>query len=396
LSLSDSAPKKILFLTPRIPYPPLKGDQLIFYHRLRTLGVRHEITLLTFVEGDEDPRAEEALRPYCRRIVRVPHPKWRVIWNLLFRGFRSSLPLQVTYYRSPEFHTRLHELLREDFDLVHAFMLRLRPYLETLNVPVILECIDSMRLNMGRQADSSSGWMRWIYLEELRRMDRYEPAMDAHIGRAIFVSPLDAKYSGSTKTMVISNGVVVPARSADCAGAIVAFSGNMAYGPNALAATWFVRHCWGTIHERHPQARFRILGGGATAEVRALANEPGVEVRGAVADMAEALLEASVAVAPMQSGSGMQNKILEAMACGVPVVATSLGKGAIAAGPDQGLWVADDPKAMIEAVCALLADPTLRQNLGVQGRDFVATHHSWEQAAEVIERVWGQSINLEH
>jgi len=94
---------KILFLTPRIPYPPHKGDQAVAFHRLRTLGQKHEITLLTFVEGDEDPRAEIALRKYCQRIIRVSHPRWRIAWNLISKGLFSELPLQAIYYNSPDF-----------------------------------------------------------------------------------------------------------------------------------------------------------------------------------------------------------------------------------------------------------------------------------------------------
>ena len=389
---SSADRKKILFLTPRVPYPPYKGDQAVAYHRLRTLGPHHDITLLTFVEGREDPGAEAALRPFCQRILRVPLPKWRIGWNLLSRGAWSTLPLQVIYFHSPAFQAHLRVLLAEGFDLVHAFMLRLFPYLEGIQPPVLLECIDSMRLNMSRQAAAARGWRRWVYQEELRRLGHYESGIDAHIERAIFVSPIDAEYSGSAKALALPLGVEVPTRQAACEGSVVVFSGNMAYAPNALAVTWFVQNCWADLRARHPQATFRVLGGGATEDVLALGREPGVEIRGYVPDMAEALLEADLAVAPMQSGSGMQFKILEAMACGLPVVTTNLGRGAIGAGPDQGLWVADDPDAVTEATSRLLGDPDLRCGLGGRGRAFVQAEHSWEHAGKVVEHLWSQVL----
>lgn len=362
------------------------------YHRLRTLGPRHEITLLTFNEGREDPRADESLRPFCKRIIRVPLPKWRIAWNLLSRGPFSDLPLQVIYYHSQAFRAQLQSLMNEDFDLVHAFMLRLRPYIEDLPLPVVLECIDSMRLNMGRQMEATRNWRRLVYGLELQRMNQYEPAVDAYIKRTIFVSSLDAECSGSAKALSLPLGVTLPECAAVCEGAVVAFSGNMAYGPNALAVTWFVRHCWASIRGRFPNATFRILGGGVTNKVQALAAEPGVEVHGVVADMAEALLKSAVAIAPMQSGSGMQFKILEALACGLPVVATSLGRGTIAARPEEGLWVADDPEDMVRVICDLLSDHDQCRTAGRRGRAFVALNHSWDQAADTIERIWSQSI----
>lgn len=379
---------KILMLTARLPFPPHKGDQTVAYHRLRTLGLRHRITLLTFQDDGQPSGADEALRPYCERIIKVPHPRWRIAWNLASKGLASHQPLQVLYYHSPEFQARLNELMEEDFDLVHGFLIRMRPYIEGLKRPVILECIDSMRLNLAGQVYATRGLWRLIYQEELRRMDIYEPQMDAHIAQAIFVAPLDAERSGSAKALTIPLGVELPVQAATCDLPFVGFSGNMAYGPNAIALKWFLRHCWAKIRQRHPGAEFHVFGGGCSPEIRSLACQAGVVFHGRVVDMAESLLSLRVAVAPMQSGSGMQNKILEALACGVPVVATSLGRGAIAAGPGQGLQVADSSEDTIEGVCGLLADPARCRSMGGKARRYVADHHSWERAADTIESAW--------
>jgi len=195
---------KILFLTPRIPYPPHKGDQAVAFHRLRTLGQKHEITLLTFVEGDEDPRAEIALRKYCQRIIRVSHPRWRIAWNLISKGLFSELPLQAIYYNSPDFRQELNALLCEKFDLVHSFMLRLLPYLEGVKLPVVMECIDSMQLNLSRQVRINKLPMRWVYQEELRRICKYENTLDYHVESAVFVSSIDSDASGSKKALFIT------------------------------------------------------------------------------------------------------------------------------------------------------------------------------------------------
>lgn len=376
---------KILFLTPRIPYPPLKGDQAVAYHRLRTLGTKHDITLITFVTGNEDSCAEEALRPYCSRIIKIPHPKWKVAWNLMSRGVWSKLPLQVLYYRSDSFQKAVNELLEEGFELIHAFMLRLLPYVERRREPVLLECIDSMQLNMSRQAEVTTGLKRWVYREELRRLRAYEPTVDNYAEQSIFVSPIDAKASGSTKSLVLPLGVEVQPLVEPCQSPIVVFSGNMGYSPNIHAVEWFVRNCWVAVRSAVPNATFRVLGGKPGPSILEMKNIPGVEILGHVDNMMAAISGAAVSIAPMQSGSGMQFKILEAMASGLPVVATSLGLGAIQATPGAEILIADDTEAFSKTVISLLNDPKLRATIGGCARSFVKKFHTWDYAARIIE-----------
>lgn len=386
---------KILFLTPRLPYPPRKGDQVVTYNRLRTLSTRHEITLLTFTDGIDDLDAEIVLRQYCARIIRIPHPKWRIAWNLLSKGIWSSIPLQVIYYWSPGFRAALTRLLAiEQFDLMHVFLVRLRPYIEKTTLPVMMEYVDSMRLNLSRQVSVSRGWRRWLYKEEQRRMDSYEPSTSAYVDSGIFVSDLDANYAGYPQPLVLKNGVEIPDRQAICEGTVLAFSGNMGYLPNIQAVQWFVNHCWSTIRARHPKATFRILGDGAPGEILQLARIPGVELKGFVPNMAEALLDAAIAVAPMQSGSGIQNKILEAMACGLPVVTSTIGLGPIAATPGKEILVADSPREVIDAICYLLENHEIAKSIGAQGRRFVSVNHSWEKASEQIEFEWLRMVSI--
>jgi sugar transferase (PEP-CTERM/EpsH1 system associated) len=387
---------RILFLTPRLPYPPRKGDQVVAYHRLRTLSSRHEIVLLTLFERPSELEGVERLREYCSAVHAVRLPRWRSTLNMLALGAVTRTPFQVLYYRSAAFRRKLDELLRsEPFDVVHAFMLRLAPYLEHVRAPKVLEMIDSMELSMGRTAARSRGLRRLAYAEEQRRVRPYERNADRVADRLVFVSEIDRRMVPSDRSVALPNGVD-PAATAEAPPAgsspIVVFSGNMGYAPNVDAASWFVHRCWGGVRAALPAAELRIVGASPAPAVEALAARPGVRVTGFVPEMAAVLREAAVAVAPMQSGAGMQNKILEAMACGIPVVTTTLGLGAIAARPGEEVLVEDDPARFAASVVALLRDGDRRRALGASGRAYVNAHHSWEEAARRVDAMYATLV----
>jgi sugar transferase (PEP-CTERM/EpsH1 system associated) len=383
---------KILFMTPRLPSPPLRGDQTVAFHRLRTLSPRHEIVLLTFYERESDLEGLRQLRPWCAAVHAVKLPPWRSYANMLALGPLSRAPLQVLYYRSRAFRLKLDELLAAgSFDVVHCFLLRLAPYLRGVRVPRVLELVDSMQLNMGRTAQASSGLRRLLYREELRRVEALEHSADQLAERLVLVSELDRAMIPSDRTLVLPNGVVCgapPAPDREGAAPAVVFFGNMGYAPNVDAAAWFADRCWAAVREAVPHAELWIVGDRPGRAVRALASRPGIRVTGRVPDMARAVSPAQVAIAPLRSGSGIQNKVLEAMAIGLPVVTTPTGLGSISARPGHDLLVADDAAGFAAAVIDLLRDPARRGSLSRHGRAFVEAQHSWERAADQLDALY--------
>lgn len=387
---------KLLFVTPRFPYPLLKGDQVVVYHRLRVLSRRHEITLLSLYEREEELAGLDQLRPYCRDIHTVRLQKWRSALNVLARAPISRLPLQVLYYQAPEFRKKLTSLLESGgFELVHAFLLRVAPDLEGAPVPVVLDLIDSMRLNLERRVTRERAPRCWVFAEELRRVVTFEGKLPGRFPKLLVVSDLDRSYLPGGQTHVVPNGVDTEAFSPGallCPDPVIVFSGNMRYAPNIHAVTWFVGQCWPRVRAEIPRARLEIVGASPTPEIRALSQEEGISVTGFVPSMVGALRQARVAIAPMQSGSGIQNKILEAMSCGLPVVATTLGLGSIQARPGQEVVVADAPDKFADAVIELLLESSQATELGASARDFVMRRYSWEHAATQVEEIYGQAL----
>jgi polysaccharide biosynthesis protein PslH len=383
---------RLLYLTPRFPHPALKGDQLAAFHRLVQLGRWHEISLVSFYEDEAELAHAGELSGVCESIETVRLPRWRGVANVALRAGFSSEPLQILYYRSAAFARIVDELARRrKFDIVHGFMLRMAPYLQQVEAPRVLDALDSMELRMRRNVEVERPPRRWLFREELRRVASAELAVASLVDAVLVASEHDKESFATDKVEVVPNGVDASAFAPDLAarrpGAIV-FSGTMSYPPNVRAASWFADECFPLVRNAVPDASFVIAGAAPARELRELARRPGILVTGFVQSMPETLNQATLAVAPMQSGAGIQNKILEAMACGLPLVTTTIGLGGIAAITGRDLLVADSPTEFADAVVSVLREPERARELGENARARVLADYTWERAAAAVERVY--------
>jgi glycosyltransferase involved in cell wall biosynthesis len=229
---------------------------------------------------------------------------------------------------------------------------------------------------------------------EYRRVRQYEQAVVRHFPALVVTTEADRQdLGGGAHITVIPNGVDLerfPFRNgAGRDPATLIFTGNMGYHPNEEAVVWFAAEVWPLLRARRPDARWQIVGANPGERVRALAQPGnGVEVLGRVPDMNTYLNQATVAVAPMRSGSGIQNKVLEAMAVGTPVVATSIANRGVRGAPDRDLLVADTAPAQAATLATLLADPPAQARLATAGRAFVEHQFRWEQHAARLAAIY--------
>jgi len=381
----------VLFITPRFPYPPFKGDQTVAYHRLKLLSREHKITLLTFYQSDIELEYLKKLNPFCKEIIPVKLSRYRSALNMI-RGIISSLPFQVWYFKSEKFEKEVQRLLdKGDFDLIHTYMLRLAHYTEDTNVPKILDLIDSMQLNFERRTRLEKYPLKMVFNMELERLRKYEVNMVNKYDASIVVSDKDKAYINSSRVESIPLGVNIEAFrpiSHLAKSKIIVFSGNMGYFPNENAILWFHEKCLGKIKQAVPDVRLLIVGNNPGPRLRELNNGNSVVVTGYVESIAKELSKAQIAIAPMQSGSGMQFKILETMACALPVVATSMGLGAISAINGESILIADDAEQFVQACVALLKDHCLAREIGRNGRELVVRKYSWERNIHSINEVY--------
>ncbi|WP_298199966.1 glycosyltransferase [Desulfosporosinus sp.] len=390
---------KSLFITARFPYPPIKGDKVVSYYRLKHLSKKYEITLLSFAEDIIDRKHFEEVSIYCKEIHIVPLIKSEAYLNLMLNGL-GNVPLQVAYYKSKGFESKLKELLEiNKYDLIHVFMLRMAHYVTKYNdCPKIIELIDSMELNMQRRASLEKGIKKIIFKEEARRVSTYEKEMAMRFDFATVVSDIDKKIIGNGNTHVIPIGVDTsffsPKINSNKDENLIVFTGNMGYFPNERAVLYFINEIFPLIKKRHSNVKFWVIGGGVSNRVKRLENDS-IKVLGFVNSMAEHINRASVSVAPLQngSGSGMYFKILEALACGVPVVTTSIGKGVINLNEEEGLFVADEPEKFADKVLEILMNKDLQNNIAQKAPEAIKNKYSWESSNLRIEKIYYELIS---
>ena len=385
---------RILFVTPRFPYPPLKGDSLRVYHELRALSKEHEITLLSIAETPPSAEDYAKIAPLCKKVCVVPLPRWEAAFNLA-AGLTSRKPLQVQFYKSANFRARLKELLSSDsFDVVHAVLVRMVPYVwDICDPPVVVDLIDSQTLNLADRRTQTRGITRLAYDLEYRRMRSYERGVSRHFPALVVTSEADRRELAAPHVTVLPNGVDV-ARFAFSGTQgreerSLIFTGNMGYHPNEEAMLWFADQVWPLVREREPGIRLEIVGTNPGPKLRRLSSScPGIEIIGSVPEVVPYLQKATAAVCPMRSGSGIQNKVLEAMSTGAPVIASSVANRGVHGTPGRDLLIADEPLEFAECITRVLRDADLRNSLAIAGRAYVEQHYRWEQHAKQLTDIY--------
>jgi glycosyltransferase involved in cell wall biosynthesis len=377
---------RILTISTRVPQLDAKGDQLVAYHRLMALiRSNHQVQLICCLISPPSVVDELALHHLkslgivCQIIV---ISRLAQIRNLFFTLFMPSIPLQAGLFRSPACQKSIANQIR-DFnpDLIHVILFRPYVNVNETDKPLVVDFIDSVALNYERTTHKKSSLLRPVFNLEAKRSRRYEQELARRAAFSFVVAGDDAQNINPDCVRVLHNGVDASKFSGkrDAAeNARIIFSGNMHYGPNVEAVSWFCAKCWPEINRRNPKAKFVICGANPSAAVQTLVTSyPNVTVTGRVESIAAELGRSCISIAPMQAGAGMQNKILEAMSCGLPVVTTPLGRGSIAAEPGYEIMVADNPADFTEHVLTLLEHSNLRDLLGSRARSYVSKNHDW-------------------
>jgi sugar transferase (PEP-CTERM/EpsH1 system associated) len=387
---------RILFLSQRVPYPPNRGDKITTWRLIERMRRKHDVRVVAFAHGAEDVAAAEQLD--AERIPTTPirYAKNRALagsWPALLRGD----PITLHAYGSRELQRAVDREVARGVDLAYAYSSSMGAFLlphAGLKWVMHFAELDS---DKWRQYAAVKRWpASWIYGREARLLLAFEQRLAAVSRQNVFCTGLEEaifrEQIPGRASCVLRNGVDLahfrPAPDQAEPGHIV-FTGVMDYYPNVDACEFFARDVLPLVRARHPDARFSIVGSQPTQKVQALASLPGVTVTGFVPDTRDWLARAALSVAPLRIARGIQNKVLEACAMGLPVVGSTPATQGVEwkplAGTTAPFRIADGRDATVEAVLALLNDRAAAARLGALARAFVEAHYDWDTCLDALE-----------
>jgi len=392
---------KILFLANRVPYPPFRGDKLKIFNLARRLHEKHELHLLTFAQTPEDLSYKAELEKIFKEVHLVYLPKWKSAMNCLAAAWDSK-PLQVLYFQSATLQQQLNTMLEQhQYDAIHVQHLRMSPYLAgRKNIPRILDLPDAFSLYWERRKNVKRSLPVTLFENmEQKRVLRYESVLKEY-DMALACSDEDIAYleakHNATNLRLLPNGVDMTAfspRNHDYShNNTLLFTGNMDYAPNVDAVIYFTETILPEIRKTHPAVKFVIAGQRPVQKVLDLANDH-VIVTGFIKDLAVCYNEASVVVAPLRFGAGTQNKVLEAMAMGVPVVCSNIGFAGLGITSGEGAIMQTDPAKFAATVVELLSSADKRKAIGQAGTTVIRTKFDWDIVALKLEEYLKEITN---
>lgn len=384
---------KFLFLANRIPYPPYRGDKLKIYNLAKRLQ-QHELHLLTFVQSEEEFAYREELEKLFTKVHLIYLPKWRSALNCL-NAVWDSTPLQVQYFRSGAMKAKLDEVLAADrFDAIHVQHLRMSPYLaHRSDLPRILDLPDAFSLYWERRKKTKRSLPVTLFENmEQARVLKYEQILNQY-DRSLVCSQEDLEYlkekQGINNIGLLPNGVDLDTfypRDHDYAhNHTILFTGNMDYAPNVDAVIYFANDILPLIWQRFPGTQFIIAGQRPVKKVQDLATDK-IKVTGFIKDLAAVYNEASVVVAPLRFGAGTQNKVLEAMATGVPVVCSNIGFKGLGIESGEGAIMQTEASTFANSVIELLGSEERRRSVGQKGVAVMKSRFGWDAIASLLEK----------
>ncbi len=391
---------RILLFTSRLPFPPYRGDKLKIWNLLRQVSRVHDVALVSFIQHESERALAAELRPFCKRIELVHFPAWRSVLECA-RAIPGTEPFQVAYFRSSEMRRLLQQVASEwKPDLIHTHLIRLASYTEAWNgVPKVLDMTDAVSVYLRKFLESERNPAKHLFLKlEYGRMLGYERVI-ARYDRALVCSTVDRdallENVPDSSIDILYNGVdteTFTRRPDDQAepGRII-FTGNMSYLPNADGAGFMAGSIFPLIKRRVPGAKLYIVGQRPPAAVRALSRDD-VVVTGFVKDLRVEYARSAVAVSPIRFGAGTLNKILEPLAMGVPVVATSHGVSGLELRPGEEILVADAPEKFADHVVRLLTDESLRGQIASAATDRIRARFNWETIGRSLLQTYNDVV----
>ena len=416
----NSKQKTILFVMPRLPFPPTTGRKTSLYHYCRILSekLHYRLVVAAFLENGDDVNDKP---DFIDRLVVLEKPSNLVkIKQLLLQSvIRKKVPMQVSLYWNEHAKHQVEKLVQEeDVDIAIADMIRCTEYIKQSSCIKIADLDDMISLRYKRQMESdmeninpygqyiskTPKLMRnvllwkpvkaWVTKNEVTLIEKYEKHVGGIFDATIFVAKKECETLnaalGKQVAFTVPNGVDIDyfmRQEPLTTNHTIGFLGALGVAHNEQAVTHFIHDILPLIRKKVPDVKFLVIGGGASEELKMLTSEF-VHFTGRVEDVRESLQQCRVFVCPLTFGSGIKTKVLEAMSYEMPIVTTTIGAENIEANNERDWIVADDNKEFSDAVVRLMSDYEMAKEMSENGRRFVKENFSWTVAEQEFKRIF--------
>ncbi|NIV31315.1 MAG: glycosyltransferase, partial [Anaerolineae bacterium] len=349
---------RILCLTSRLPYPPNRGDRLRAFHFIEHLSQEHDLSLVSFIADEAERDHLPALRAYCHDVRVLPMSPGRSAISTALNIWRRE-PLQALYYRLGAMRRMVDDMIATtDFQAAYVHLFRMAPYIaDHAQLYRIVDLTDVISKEIDLSLPYRHPASRAVYLLERKRINRYEQWVAQHFEETWLISNSDgqalAQAAPRANIRIVPNGIDFDQfypTGQSCVPDSLIFVGHLSVLHNMDAATHLAQDVLPLVQREVPSCTLNIVGADPAPRIRQLGQSAAITVTGFVPDLNAHLNNAAVFAAPLRFAAGIQNKVLEAMAAGRPVVTTSLVNDGLGAQPEREILVADDPTATAQQI----------------------------------------------
>ena len=386
--MNSSKPyRKLIFIVSRFPYPLEKGDKLRAFHQLKELSQHFEVHLISLTDETISEESKRIVEQHCHALHIFKLSLISRYWNTLL-SFLSQRPFQVGYFYNPLIAKKIQSLTEEiQPDHIYCQLLRTTEYLKNHHTcPKTLDYMDAFSKGIERRIEKASWYAKWLFKAEAKRLKAYERIIFDYFEHKTIISEQDKKliiHPNQKEIVCIPNGIdtsffedIDHTDKYD-----LVFVGNMSYAPN-IEAIQFIEE---KVLTTNSQLTLLISGAQPHATVQKIAERNSqISLLGWVDDIRTSYIQGKIFIAPMIIGTGMQNKLLEAMALGIPCITTDLANNAIKGEHMKTICVGNTGEEINNLIELLLTNDELRRQIGENGKQYVQSHFSWKKSTNQL------------
>ena len=382
--------KKLLYIVSRFPYPLVKGDKLRAYHQIKVLSKTCDVYLCAL--SDQKVRQEDvkALEPFCKEVIIFKLSWFSIFSNLTQHLLFTRKPVQVGYFYNAGINNKVQKQI-ERIQPSHIFcqLIRTAEYVRKIkNIPRTLDFMDALSAGMERRMENSSLLIKWLFRIESTRLKRYEHEVLTEFEHATVISKPDRNqifHYENQEIVVLPNGIdkdyftpQIQKQNFE-----LLFTGNMSYPPNVQSAIYLVEEIMPLVWKDIPSCNLLISGANPVSKIKNLANEL-VTIRPWIDDIRKSYSESKIFIAPMLLGSGLQNKLLEAMSMKLPCITSELANNALEAEEGSAILVGKNKEQFAQHIIELIKNPSLAEKIAEKGHSFVTQNFDWAKSNETL------------